>query len=125
MPTSTDTSPPPTNTLPPPTATSPAPVCQWDVSGVNISGDTVSVVINNTGDLELRVTGVGISWTNDHEHLVRVRMGTTIWSGWDDPFDFSVGTSRRVSPGGSRTLEFEFWGSHFDGSASVTVDAGC
>ena len=123
-PTATVSPVPPTNTAPPPTSTVTVLVCEWDTSGVNIDGDTVSVVIHNTGDLTLHVSGVGITWT-DNEHLVRVRMNTTIWSGWDNGPSFSVGTNRTVGAGSSRTLEFEFAGSHFSGSASVSVDADC
>jgi len=122
--TPTNTAVPPTSTSPPPTNTPPPQVCEWDTSGVDIHGDTVSVVIHNTGDLTLHVTGVGITWT-DNEHLVRVRMNTTIWSGWDNGPSFSVGTNKTVVAGSSRTLEFEYAGHHFSGSASVSVDAGC
>ena len=116
--------PPPTTTLPPPTSTLPALVCKWDTSGVEIDGDTVSVQIRNTGDLTLKVTGVGISWT-DYQHLVRVGLNGTIWSGWDNGPSFLVGTNKSIGAGGSRTLEFEFYGHRFSGSASVSVDADC
>jgi serine/threonine protein kinase len=107
-----------------PTITPPSPVCEWDTSGVNVAGNKVSVVIHNTGDLTLSISGVGISWTG-HEDLVRVRLDGTIWSGWDHGPSFWVGTSKTIGAGGSRTLEFEFAGHHFDGSASVTVDTDC
>ena len=120
----TNTALPPTNTPPPPTPTS--GVCEWSTGAVDISGDTVSARIYNTGGLVLHVTRVGISWSDDSEHLVIVRLGTsTLWAGWDSRPDFSIGTSKNVSPGGSRRLEFEFAGSHFGGSASVSVEADC
>ena len=105
--------------MPPPSDTPPPLVCEWDTGAVQINGDTVSVEIHNTGDLTLHVTSVGVTWTDDHEHLVRVRMNTTIWSGWDNGPSFSVGTNKTVNSGSSRTLEFEYAGSHFSGSASV------
>ncbi len=121
----TNTAAPPTSTLPPPTNTPPPLVCEWDTGEVETHGDTVSVEIHNTGDLTLHVSGVGITWTDDDEVLRYVRLNGTIWSGWDDGPSFSVGTSRNVGAGGSRTLEFEFYGYHFSGSASVSVDADC
>jgi serine/threonine protein kinase len=119
----TNTVPPPADTLPPPTSTPPPLVCEWDTTGVDVQGDTVSVEIRNTGDLPLYVTGVGISWA-DHEHLVRVRLNGTIWSGSDHGPSFSVGTNKTIVSGSSQTLEFEF-GHRLSGSASVTVDADC
>jgi len=98
--------------------------CEWDTSGVDTHGDTASVEIYNTGDLTLRVTRVGITWTDD-EVLRYVRLSGTIWSGWDDGPSFSVGTNKSISAGSTRTLDFEFYGFHFSGSASVTVDADC
>ncbi|MCJ7796779.1 MAG: hypothetical protein MUQ56_08445 [Thermoleophilia bacterium] len=84
----------------------------------------MSVQIHNTGDLMLKVTGVGISWT-DHEHLVRVGLNGTIWSGWKNGPSFSVGTNKSIAAGSSPTLKFEFAGQRFSGSASVSVDADC
>jgi hypothetical protein len=84
----------------------------------------VSIEIHNTGDLTLHVSDVGITWTHD-ETLRYVRLNGEIWRGWDDGPSFSVGTSKSVGAGRSRTLEFEFQGYHFSGSASVTVDADC
>jgi hypothetical protein len=121
----TNTALPPTSTLPPPTDTPPPLVCEWDTSGVDIDGDTASVEIYNTGGLTLHVTGVGITWTDDEEVLRYVRLSGTIWSGWNDGPSFSVGTSKYIGAGSTRTLEFEFYGYHFSGSASVTVDADC
>jgi hypothetical protein len=120
----TNTAVPPTDTVPPRTNTPPPPVCAWDVSVVSIHGDTVSVVIHNTGDLTLHVVGVGINWTG-HDDLVRVRLDGTIWSGRDNGPTFTVGTSKTIGAGSSRTLEFEFAGHRFIGSASVSVDADC
>ena len=131
-PTETSSPVPPTNTPAPPTSTVPVPTdtpppldCEWDTSGVDTHGDTASVEISNTGDLTLHVTGVGITWTDDEEVLRYVRLSGTIWSGWDDGPSFSVGTSKFISAGSTRTLDFEFYGFHFSGSASVTVDADC
>jgi serine/threonine protein kinase len=120
----TNTAAPPTNTVPVPTDTPPPLNCEWDTSGVDTHGDTASVEIYNTGDLTLRVTRVGITWTDD-EVLRYVRLSGTIWSGWDDGPSFSVGTNKSISAGSTRTLDFEFYGFHFSGSASVTVDADC
>ncbi len=92
---------------------------------MDVNGDTASVEIHNTGDLTLHVTEVGITWTNDEEILRYVRLSGTIWSGWNHGPSFSVGTSKFIAPGSTRTLDFEFYGFHFTGSASVTVDADC
>ena len=121
----TNTALPPTSTLPLPTDTPPPLACEWTTSGVDVDGDTASVQIHNTGDLTLHVTGVGITWTDDNEVLRYVRLSGTIWSGWDDGPSFSVGTNKFIGAGNTRTLEFEFYGFHFSGSASVTVDADC
>jgi serine/threonine protein kinase len=119
----TGTSLPPTSTVPPPTPTS--LVCEWNQGGADIYGNTVSVQIHNTGDLTLHVSGVGITWTNGGETLRYVRLMGEIWRGWDHGPSFSVNTSKNIGPHTTRTLEFEFGGYHFDGSASVAVDAGC
>jgi serine/threonine protein kinase len=119
----TDTAAPPTSTPPPPT---PTPlVCEWNKGNVDIHGDTVSVEIHNTGDLTLHVSAVGITWTDHDETLRYVRLMGVIWSGWDHGPSFLVNTSKNIGPDNTRTLEFEFAGYHFDGSASVTVDADC
>jgi hypothetical protein len=99
--------------------------CEWDTSGVDVHGDTVSVEIHNTGDLTLHVSAVGITWTDHDETLRYVRLMGEIWRGWDHGPSFSVNTSKNIGPDNTRTLEFEFAGYHFDGSASVTVDADC
>jgi len=119
----TDTAAPPTNTPPPPTPTS--LVCEWNKDDVDIHGDTVSVGIHNTGDLTLHISSVGITWTDDNETLRRVRLMGDIWSGWDHGPSFSVNTSKNIGANTTRTLEFEFAGYHFDGSASVEVEADC
>jgi hypothetical protein len=100
-------------------------VCEWNQGGADIYGNTVSVQIHNTGDLTLHVSGVGITWTNGGETLRYVRLMGEIWRGWDHGPSFSVNTSKNIGPHTTRTLEFEFGGYHFDGSASVAVDAGC
>jgi serine/threonine-protein kinase len=119
----TDTPPPPTNTVPPPTST--PLVCEWSKGNVEVHGNTVSVEIRNTGDLTLHVSAVGITWTNHDETLRYVRLMGEIWRGWEHGPSFSVNTSKNIGTHTTRTLEFEFGGNHFDGSASVTVDAGC
>ena len=122
-PTETASPVPPTNTVPPPT---PTPlVCEWSTSSVDIDGDTVSVQIRNTGDLTLHVSAVGITWTEDDETLRYVGLMGEIWSGWDHGPSFSVNTSKDIGINRSRTLEFEFAGYHFSGSASISVDADC
>lgn len=114
---------PPTNTAPPP---SPTPMtCEWDAGSVDIHGDKVSVPIHNTGDLTLHVSLVGITWSNHDETLRVVRLMGEIWRGWEHGPSFSVGTDKNIGPGSTRTLEFEFAGYHFDGSASVNVDGDC
>ncbi|MCX6070769.1 MAG: serine/threonine-protein kinase [Chloroflexi bacterium] len=122
-PTETASPVPPTNTAPPPTPT--PKKCEWDTGGVDIHGDTVSVEIRNTGDLTLHVSSVGITWSSHDETLRSVRLMGEIWRGWEHGPSFSVHTNKDVGPGSNRTLEFEFAGYHFDGSASVDVDGDC
>jgi serine/threonine protein kinase len=119
----TDTPPPPTNTAPPPSPT--LPVCEWNTGSVHVSGNAVSVEIHNTGGLTLHVSAVRITWTDHDETLRYVRLMGEIWRGWDHGPNFSVNTSRDVGANRTRTIEFEFAGYHFSGSASVTVDADC
>jgi len=99
--------------------------CEWDTGSVEIHGDTVSAPIRNTGDLTLHVSSVGITWSSHDETLRRVRLMGEIWSGWEHGPSFSVHTNRDIGPGSTRTLEFEFAGYHFGGSASVEVDGDC
>jgi serine/threonine protein kinase len=119
----TDTAAPPTDTPPPPTPTPLA--CEWNKGNVDIHGNKVSVEIHNTGDLTLHVSSVGITWTDHHETLRYVRLMGEIWRGWANGPSFSVDTNRNIGANTTRTLEFEFEGFHFDGSASVTVEADC
>jgi len=85
----------------------------------------VSVEIRNTGDLTLHVSSVGITWSDHHETLMVVRLMGEIWRGWEDGPSFSVDTNKDIGADSTRTLEFEFGGYHFDGSASVDVDGDC
>jgi hypothetical protein len=100
-------------------------VCEWDVSGESVDGDTVTVDVSNTGELSLNVTWVGISWTGD-DNMRSIRWdGSTLWSGFDPSSPRNVSTSQTVPPGESRTVEYEFWGSSFDGEASANVAGDC
>ena len=126
-PTSTVTSSPvpPTSTQPAPTATD-SPACEWDTGSENVDGDTVSVRVYNQGDLPLIVTEVSITWTgNEDLKYIRWRFNSPFWTGNDDGPTVTAGTNYTVPVGSYRTVEFEFWGSDFSGSASVTVEVGC
>jgi serine/threonine-protein kinase len=126
-PTSTVTSSPvpPTNTQPAPTATD-SLACEWDTGGENVDGDTVTVRVYNQGDLPLIVTEVTISWTgNESLRYIRWRYQSYFWNGNDDGPTVTAPTNYTVPVGSYRTLEFEFWGSDFSGSASVGVSADC
>jgi hypothetical protein len=72
----------------------------------------------------VHITQVTITWSGN-ENLRRIRLNGTIWSGFDDGPTVSVGTNKTISAGSSRTAEFEFWGSHFSGSADVHIDGDC
>jgi serine/threonine-protein kinase len=141
VPAATSTSSPPTNTSAPPTATpsnaaptntvaptntAPAMVCDWHQGGPSVSGDTVSVRLYNDGDLVVHVSRVSITWSgSDHLRRIRWRFEGPFWSGNDEGPTVSAGTNKNVPVGTYRTAEFEFWGSDFDGSASVSFDADC
>jgi hypothetical protein len=86
----------------------------------------MSVRVYNHGDLQLEVTWVSITWTGS-EHLQRInwRFDSAFWSGNDPGPTVSADTEKTVPPGAFRTVEFEFWGSSFSGTASVEVDADC
>jgi hypothetical protein len=76
--------------------------------------------------LPLVVTEVTITWTgSDHLRYIRWRSGSTFWSGNDAGPTVAAGTTRTVPVGAYRTVEFEFWGSSFDGTASVEIEADC
>jgi serine/threonine-protein kinase len=140
-PAATATSPPPTDTPAPPSATAsnvpptnttapthtaPAMVCEWHQGGASVSGDTVSVRVYNDGDLVVRVSQVSITWTgSDHLRRIRWRNSNSFWSGNDDGPTVTAGTNKNVPEGSYRTVEFEFWGSDFDGSASVEIEGDC
>jgi hypothetical protein len=122
----TGTTAPPTSTFPPPTSTSPSLSCDWHDGSPNVSGDTVSVRVYNDGDLPVVVTAVTITWTgNDHLQRINWRFDSPFWSGNDDGPTVSAGTNKAVPVGAYRTVEFEFWGSSFSGSASVSIEADC
>ena len=80
----------------------------------------------NQGDLPVIVTEVSITWTgNEDLKYIRWRFNSPFWTGNDDGPTVTAGTNYAVPVGSYRTVEFEFWGSDFSGSASVTVEAGC
>ncbi|HMK08685.1 MAG TPA: serine/threonine-protein kinase [Anaerolineales bacterium] len=134
----TSTSPPPTSTSPPtatlpptdtsvpPADTEPAPVCEWHAGHPSTTGNTVSVRVTNDGGLPLHVTHVSITWTgSDHLRRIRWRFEGPFWSGNDPGPTVSSSTSKTVPLGTYRTVQFEFWGGSFSGTASVDVDGGC
>jgi hypothetical protein len=101
-------------------------VCDWDPGGPSTSGDTVFVRVYNNGDQPVVVTRVTITWTgSDHLRRIRWRYESTFWNGNDSGPTVSANTNKTVPVGTYRTVEFEFWGESFDGSASVSFEADC
>jgi hypothetical protein len=84
------------------------------------------VRIYNTGDLPVFVTEVSITWTgSDHLRFIYWRFEGPFWTGNDPGPTVTSGTTKTVPVGTYRTAEFEYWGSSFDGDASVEFEAGC
>jgi hypothetical protein len=121
----TGTSPPPTSTTLP-SSTSPPLSCEWAAASPNVSGDVVSVRVYNNGDLVVTVTNVSITWTgSDHLQRINWRFEGPFWSGNNAGPTVSSGTNKAVPLGTYRTVEFDFWGLSFSGSASVEIEADC
>jgi len=108
------------------TPTTGAQECSWREGNPSTSDDTLSVRVTNNGDQAVLVSHVSITWTgSDHLHYIHWRFEGPFWSGNSAGPTVSSATSKTVPVGAYRTVEFEFWGSSFDGSASVSIDAGC
>jgi hypothetical protein len=91
-----------------------------------VAGDTVSIRVHNDGELPVVVTEVQITWTgSDHLRYINWRFDSPFWSGNDAGPSVTAGTNKTIPVGAYRTVEFEFWGSSFDGSASVDIEADC